>query len=559
MEWLNSVLFDHSVIQAVVVISTIIAIGLSLGKIGILGVSLGVTFVFFTGIIAGHFGIDIDPRMLGYAESFGLILFVYALGLQVGPSFLASFFKGGLKLNAYAMGVVLVGTAMMLGFYYATDISLPQMTGIFCGAVTNTPALGAAQQTLKQMTPELAATTPDLALGCAVTYPLGVVGVILGLVLLRKLIPSAKAAHAGEADADSTKTYIAGFQIINPAVYNKTVQEVASIIPNKFVISRVWHDGKVLIPTSETVLRQNERILVITTEADVKTLTALFGEQVSDDWNKEDIDWNALDSLLISQHIMVTRNEVNGKKISQLRLRNKYGVNITRVYRSGINLLATPELTLQIGDRVTVVGERSSIAEVEKILGNTVKRLTEPNLVAIFIGITLGLIVGSIPFAIPGIALPVKLGLAGGPIVVGILMGAFGPRLHIITYTTRSANLMLRGIGLAMYLACLGLDAGAHFFETVFRAEGLLWLGVGFALTVLPVLIVGAYAMLVRRMSFPVVSGMLCGSMANPMALNYANSAVDGDQPSVSYATVYPLCMFARVIIAQIILLVFLS
>jgi AspT/YidE/YbjL antiporter-like protein len=559
MEWLNSILFDHSVIQAVIMISTIIAIGLSLGKIKILGVSLGVTFVFFAGIIAGHFGLSIDPKMLGYAESFGLILFVYALGLQVGPSFLASFFKGGIKLNAYAMAVVLTGTAMMIGFYLLTDISLPQLTGIFCGAVTNTPALGAAQQTLKQLSPELAASTPDLALGCAVTYPLGVVGVILGLIVLRKLIPSGKTTQQGEADADSTKTYIAGFQIINPAVYNKTVQEVASLVPNKFVISRVWHDGKVVIPTSQTMLTQNERILVITTEADVKTLTALFGEQVSDDWNKEDIDWNALDSLLISQHIMVTRNEVNGKKISQLRLRNKYGVNITRVYRSGINLLATPDLTLQIGDRVTVVGERKSIIEVEKILGNTVKRLTEPNLVAIFIGITLGLILGSIPFSVPGVTLPVKLGLAGGPIVVGILMGAFGPRFHIITYTTRSANLMLRGIGLAMYLACLGLDAGAHFFETVFRAEGLLWLGIGFVLTVVPVLLVGAYAMLVNKMSFPVVSGMLCGSMANPMALNYANSAVDGDQPSVSYATVYPLCMFARVIIAQLILLAFLA
>ncbi|MGL4293111.1 MAG: putative transporter, partial [Bacteroidales bacterium] len=483
------------------------------------------------------------------------ILFVYALGLQVGPSFFASFFKGGIKLNGLAMAVVGLGTAMMLAFYFLTDISLPEMTGIFCGAITNTPALGAAQQTLKQIAQDSTLAQPDLALGCAVTYPLGVVGVILGLIFLRRFASNELPASADENK--SSKTYIAGFQIINPAIYDKTVREVASFIPNKFVISRVWKDGKVIIPTSETILTPNERILVITTEGDVRALTALFGEQVSDDWNKEDIDWNALDSQLISQRILVTQSEFNGKKISQLRLRNKYGVNITRVFRSGMNLLATPELTLQLGDRLNVVGEKSSIQEVEKLLGNRMKRLHEPNLVAIFIGITLGLILGSIPFSVPGISLPVKLGLAGGPIVIGILMGAFGPRFHIVTYTTQSANLMLRGYGISMYLACLGLDAGAHFFETVFRTEGLIWVLIGFVLTVVPVILVGFYAIKINKIDYPTVSGMLCGSMANPMALNYANSQVEGDQPSVSYATVYPLCMFARVIIAQLILLIF--
>lgn len=558
MEWLDSLLFQHSVIQAVVVLSTIVALGLSLGKVKLLGISLGVTFVFFVGILAGHLGLSIDPQMLSYAESLGLILFVYALGLQVGPSFFASFFKGGIKLNAFAMAVVALGTAMMLGFYFLTDITLPEMTGIFCGAITNTPALGAAQQTLKQMSLDNPMGQPDLALGCAVTYPLGVVGVILGLIFLRRFVSGGTINDVAPDHNKSTKTYIAGFQIINPAIYNKSVQEIASFIPNKFIISRVWQDGKVIIPTSQTILTEGERILVIATEGDIRALTALFGEQVSDDWNKDDIDWNALDSQLVSQRILVTQTEINGKKISQLRLRNKYGVNITRIFRSGMNLLATPELTLQLGDRLTVVGEKNSIQEVEKLLGNRVKRLNEPNLVAIFIGITFGLILGSIPFSIPGISLPVKLGLAGGPIVMGILMGAFGPRLHIVTYTTQSANLMLRGIGISMYLACLGLDAGAHFFETVFRTEGLIWVIIGFVLTVFPVVVVGLYALKINKMDYPTVCGMLCGSMANPMALNYANSTVDGDQPSVSYATVYPLCMFARVIIAQIILLIFL-
>ncbi|MDO5570038.1 MAG: putative transporter [Bacteroidales bacterium] len=557
MEWFNDLFLSHSVIQAVVVLSTIIALGLSLGKIKIFGVSLGITFVFFVGILAGHFDFSINPQMLQYAESLGLILFVYALGLQVGPSFIASFLKGGFKLNMLAMAVVVIGTAMMLGFYFFTDISLPEMTGIFCGAITNTPALGAAQQTLKQLATDSALSQPDLALGCAVTYPLGVVGVILGLIILKKFGDNKTVSNF--ANNKSSKTYIAGFQIINPAIYNKTIKEVASLIPNKFVISRVWQDGKVIIPNSATVLSQGERILVIATEGDIRSLTALFGEQVRDDWNKEDIDWNAIDSQLISQRILVTQSEINGKKISQLRLRNKFGVNITRVFRSGMTLLASPELTLQLGDRLTVVGEKDSILQVEKLLGNTVKRLNEPNLVAIFIGITLGLVFGSIPFTIPGISLPVKLGLAGGPIVVGILMGAFGPRFHIVTYTTQSANLMLRGVGISMYLACLGLDAGTHFFETVFRTQGLLWIAIGFVLTVAPVIIVGIYALKINKMDFSTVSGMLCGSMANPMALNYANTTVDGDQPSVSYATVYPLCMFMRVIIAQLILLIFMN
>lgn len=553
MEWLNSLFIEQTALQAVVIISLISAIGLGLGKIHIMGVSLGVTVVFFAGILAGHFGLSVDPQMLNYAESFGLILFVYALGLQVGPGFFSSFRKGGVELNMLALGVVLLGTAMTVVFHTMTGVSLPDMVGILCGATTNTPALGAAQQTLKQM--GMDSNSP--ALSCAVSYPLGVIGVILGIIFVRKLFVKKSDLEIKEKD-DNNKTYIAAFQVHNPGIFDKSIKDIAHISHHKFIISRLWRDGNVSIPTSEKVLKEGDRLLVITSEKDALALTVLFGEQENTDWNKEDIDWNAIDSQLVSQRIVVTRSEINGKKLGSLRLRNHYGINISRVYRSGVQLLATPELTLQMGDRLTVVGEPAAIHNVEKVLGNAVKSLKEPNLITIFIGIILGLALGAIPISFPGISAPVKLGLAGGPIVVGILIGTFGPRLHMVTYTTRSANLMLRALGLSMYLACLGLDAGKHFFETVFRPEGLLWIGLGFAITLIPVLIMAIIAFKIMKVDFGSVSGMICGSMANPMALTYVNDTIPGDNPSVSYATVYPLCMFLRVIIAQVILMFFL-
>lgn len=553
MEWLNSLFIEQTALQAVVIISLISAIGLGLGKIHIMGVSLGVTVVFFAGILAGHFGLSVDPQMLNYAESFGLILFVYALGLQVGPGFFSSFRKGGVELNMLALGVVLLGTAMTVVFHTMTGVSLPDMVGILCGATTNTPALGAAQQTLKQM--GMDSNSP--ALSCAVSYPLGVIGVILGIIFVRKLFVKKSDLEIKEKD-DNNKTYIAAFQVHNPGIFDKSIKDIARISHHKFIISRLWRDGNVSIPTSEKVLKEGDRLLVITSEKDALALTVLFGEQENTDWNKEDIDWNAIDSQLVSQRIVVTRSEINGKKLGSLRLRNHYGINISRVYRSGVQLLATPELTLQMGDRLTVVGEAAAIHNVEKVLGNAVKSLKEPNLITIFIGIILGLALGAIPISFPGISAPVKLGLAGGPIVVGILIGTFGPRLHMVTYTTRSANLMLRALGLSMYLACLGLDAGKHFFETVFRPEGLLWIGLGFAITLIPVLIMAIIAFKIMKVDFGSVSGMICGSMANPMALTYVNDTIPGDNPSVSYATVYPLCMFLRVIIAQVILMFFL-
>lgn len=553
MEWLTNLFFEHSALQAVIILSLITAIGLGFGKLHLFGVSLGVTFVFFVGIMAGHLGFSIDPQMLIYAESFGLVLFVYSLGLQVGPGFFSSFHKGGYKLNMLGLGVILIGTAMAVIISKTASIPLSDMAGILCGATTNTPALGAAQQTLKQM----GEPTSGAALSCAITYPLGVVGVILAIIVLKKLVVKTKDMESHEHD-DSNHTYIATFQVHNPAIFNKSVQDIAKLSYPKFVISRLWRDGNVSIPTSEKILKENDRVLVITTEKDAPTLTILFGEQENRDWNKEDIDWNAIDSQLISKHVIITRPEINGKKLGSLRLRNSYGINISRVTRSGVQLLATPGLVLQLGDRLTVVGEAAAIQNVEKVLGNTVKTLKDPNMASIFIGIVVGLIIGSIPVWIPGISSPVKLGLAGGPIIIGILIGAYGPRLHLVTYTTRSANLMLRGIGLSLYLACLGLDAGSHFFETVMRPEGALWIGIGFAITFIPVVIMAIVALRIFNLDFGSTCGMLCGSMANPMALNYANDIIPNDNPAVSYATVYPLGMFTRVIMIQIILMLFL-
>jgi AspT/YidE/YbjL antiporter-like protein len=548
----HDLFIEHTALQAVVLLSLISAIGLGLGKIRFFGVSLGVTFIFFAGIMAGHFGLSIDAQMLNYAESFGLIIFVYALGLQVGPGFFGSFRAGGVQLNLLALAVVLTGTLMAVAGSFGLNIPLPDMVGILCGATTNTPALGAAQQTLKQM--NLDAASP--ALGCAVAYPMGVIGVILGILLIRKLFAKPTDLVCAEKE-NKNKPFVAAFQVHNPAVFGKTIREVAATSTFKFVVSRLWRDGRVSIPTSESVIRQGDRLLVITSERQVAALTLLFGEQEEKDWNSEDIDWNAIDSQLVSKRIVITRPELNGKKLGSLHLRNTFGINVSRVYRSGVELLATADLTLQMGDRLTVIGEATAIENVAQVLGNAVTDLEAPNLVAVFVGIVLGLALGAVPFAIPGVSMPVKLGLAGGPIIVGILIGTFGPRMHMVTYTTRSANLMLRSLGLSLYLACLGLDAGEHFFETVFRPEGLLWIAVGCVLTIVPVLVVGSFAFKRLKVDFGTTIGMLCGSMANPMALTYANDTVAGDTPSVSYATVYPLCMFLRVVIAQLLLIVF--
>ena len=555
MNWLQEAFLEPTMVQAVIIISLVSALGLYLGRIKIFGISLGITFVFFAGIFAGHLGIVVNKDMLYFAQSFGLILFVYALGLQVGPGFFSSLKKGGVAMNMMGLGVILLGLIMTVSLHWVTGVSLSNMVGLLCGAVTNTPALGAAQQALLQIDPANTKGVTDMALACAVAYPLGVVGVILAIIILRALFADKKQKDLKEQR--DTTTYVAEFHVSNPAIYEKSIKDVMKLTDKHFVISRVWRNGKVSIPTSDTLLHEHDHLLIISVKSDVENIKVLFGEQENVDWNKADIDWNAIDSQLISRRIAVTRNRVNGVKLGSLRLRNLYGINITRVNRAGIDLLASPDLRLQIGDRLTIVGEANSVNTVGKILGDEIKRLNNPNLLAVFIGISLGMLLGALPITLPGMSTPVKLGIAGGPIIVGILMGAFGPRFHLTTYTTMSANLMLRQLGIIIYLAGLGIDSGVHFFETFFRAEGLLWIGLGFLLTIVPVLIVGFIASQFFKLDYAHNVGMLCGSMANPMALSYANTTVDGDEPSVSYATVYPLSMFIRVISAQLVLMLF--
>lgn len=550
---LDTLFHTHSALQAVIVISLICAVGLFFGKVKMWGVSLGVTFVFFAGIIAGHFGLTIDEQMLQFAESFGLALFVYSLGVQVGPGFVSTFRSGGIRLNMLAMAVVLIGTAMALLFSAVLDIPLPDMVGVLCGATTNTPALGASQQTLSQLGMESSAP----ALGCAITYPLGVVGVILAILVMNKLwvrptdIASPNAEHVNN-------TFIATLHVQNPGVFGRDLHTLSELIHTPFVISRLWRDGKVLLPTNETTLQEGDRVLLISERKDIDTIEAMIGRRESIDWNKDNVDWNSLDSQLISRQIIITKPEINGRHLGSLRLRNSYGINISRIYRGGITLLATPDLVLQMGDCVVVVGDQRAVMKVEKVLGNAEKELNEPNMTSIYIGLAVGLILGVIPISIPGISASVKLGLAGGPIIVGILMGIYGPRMRLITYATRSANLMLRAFGLSLYLACLGLSSGGDFFSTAISPTGALWVGLGFLITIIPIIAVGLAAMRWWNIDFGSACGMLCGSMANPMALNYANDTIPGEHASVAYAAVYPLSMFARVLIAQMILMIFL-
>ena len=471
----------------------------------------------------------------------------------MGPGFFATFKKGGVKLNISAIALMVAGTVMMLAIHWVSEISLGDCMGLFSGAVTNTPMLGAAQQALLQVHPDSIGQANNMAMACAIGYPFGLVGMILCVVIL-------KAAFGGKGtrkpDASSDNTYVTEYQVVNPAIFGKSIKEIRQLSGCQMVISRIWKDGKVIIPTSETVIEENEHILLTSAKKDVESIRTIFGHKENIDWNKKDIDWNSIDNQLISARVLVTKPEINGVKLGSLRLRNSYGINITRVNRAGIDLFASPSLRLQLGDKLTIVGERRAIDNVSPILGNEAKRLNTPNLFAIFVGIVLGLLLGSVPVTIPGMSTPMKLGIAGGPIIVGLIMGAFGPRLHLATYTTRSANLMLQQIGLTIYLAGLGLSAGAGFFETVFTAEGLKWVAISIILAIVPMFIVGVLTARFSRTAYAKNVGMLCGSMANPIALNYANTTVEGDEPSVAYATVYPACMFLRVFSAQIIMII---
>jgi AspT/YidE/YbjL antiporter-like protein len=553
MNWFNELFTQHTFIQAVMIMSIICAAGLALGKIKIKGISLGVTFVFFAGIIAGHFGVKIDPSMQELAMNFGLILYIYALGVQVGPGFFSSFKQGGIKLNLLSIGLLLIGSLMAALVHWTTDTSAGDTVGLLAGAVTNTPMLGAGQQALMQIDPSNQQAANDMAMACAVAYPFGLIGMIISVLILKKIFAPKEFKKSETKSSDNT--YVAEYQISNPAIFGKTIMEIRQNADCQFVISRVWKNETLIIPTSETVLEENEHVLVTSAKKDVGRIKTLFGQKENIDWNKKDIDWNAIDSQLVSKKVLVTKSRLNGVKLGDLRLRNSYGINITRVNRAGIDLLPNRNLRLQLGDKLIVVGDARAVERVSAILGNEAKTLKNPNLLSIFIGIVLGLILGSIPIAIPGMSMPIKLGIAGGPMIVGILMGAFGPRFHIPTYTTRSANLMLRQLGLTIYLAGLGLSAGAGFFDTVFTAEGLKWVLISIMLAVVPVLVMGFIAAKIFKTSYADNAGMLCGGMANPFALDFAGTGSDGDDPAVAYATVYPANIFLRVISAQLIIL----
>ena len=550
MEWINELFNTHSALQTLVLLSLIIAVGLALGRIRVKGISLGVAFVFFVGILAGHFNLSADHGMLDFAETFGLSLFVYTLGLYVGPNFFGLMRHEGIASNLWGLGVIAIGTLMALVLCAVLPVSLPDMVGILCGATTNTPALGAAQQALETA----GKPSGGAALGCAVTYPLGVVGVIVAMILIRKFFVK-PADLQPRVRMEEDNTYVAQFVVVNPALDGKTLAQVAQKSHIKFIVSRIWRGGEVIMPLASTQLRINDNVLVVTMADEIPSVEILFGKKIETDWNKKKIDWNAIDAHVESRVIVISRRVLNGKHLGQLHLRDTYGVNVSRIQRGDIKLLATDDIRLQYGDRLTVVGAPEDINHVEGFLGNAAQTLNEPNLAAIFLGILLGLAIGTIPISLPGMSAPVKLGIAGGPIVVGILVGSLGSRAHFISYTTPSASLMLRKLGLSLYLACLGIEAGYQFFDTVVRPEGLMWVGIGFALTVVPVLVIGVAALLTHKYDFGTICGILCGSMANPMALSYANDTLKGDSASISYTSVYPLGMFVRVVIAQVLIM----
>lgn len=552
MDWINGLFNIHSALQGVIIVSLVCAAGLALGKIKFGGVSLGVAFVFFIGIAVGNFGFNMDAQMLNYCETFGLVLFVYTLGLHVGPNFFSSLLHEGKALNMWSLAVILLGTVMAVALTYALNVPMSDMVGILSGATTNTPALGAAQQALEHM----GVNSSRAALATAVTYPLGVVGVIFAMILLRKFFVKPDDLELKGTDEEN-HTYVGQYVVVNPAIIGKTIAEISQDTHTKFIISRIWRDEEVILPQGSTVLENHDNLLVIANKDDVASMEILFGQTVRRDWNKEQIDWNKIDSNVESRIIVLTKSELNGKLLGQLRLRDMYNVNVSRVVRGDIKLLATEDLRLRYGDHLTIVGTPRDIDHAEHFLGNSVKTLNEPNLGNIFLGMILGLAIGTIPINLPGMESPIRLGIAGGPIIMGILVGTFAPRFHMVSYTTRSASLMLRKLGLSLYLACIGLDAGRGFLDTVFRPEGLMWVGLGFLLTVLPIFIIALIALRTKKYDFGSICGILCGAMANPMALVYANDTTKSETSNISYATVYPLGMFIRVIIAQVLVMFF--
>lgn len=557
MNWINDLLWGEGIGHSILLLSFVIAAGIQLGKIKVFGVSLGITLVLFVGIILGHFGFTINHNVIHFFKEFGLILFVYSVGMQVGPGFFSSFKQGGITLNMLACGIVFLGVLTAVILHYATGIPMPTMVGILSGAVTNTPGLGAAQQAFSDMH---GVSDNTIALGYAVAYPLGVIGIILSIILIKYIfrvsfdkeneqLNSEDSSHTNEAKPIS-------LIVKNPAIFNKTVAELSNLLEHRdFVISRVWRDSnkQIEIASANTVLQENDKVFVITTETDAETIKTFIGEEI----DMERKQWIRMESQFINRRILITKPELNGKRLEQLKLRKLYGINITRINRAGVDLVAKPGLTLQVGDRVNVVGTETAVSNVEKVLGNSMKRLNEPNLITIFVGIALGIVLGSIPISFPGIPQPVKLGLAGGPLVVAILISRFGYHYKLITYTTQSANLMLREIGITLFLACVGISAGDGFVDTIVNNGGFAWIGYGFIITFVPLMIIGCIGRYFCKVNYFTLMGLIAGSTTDPPALAYSNATAGNDAPSVGYATVYPLTMFLRVLTAQLLILFF--
>lgn len=547
----NSAFWGGGVAHSVLILALVISLGVALGKLKIAGVKLGVTWILFVGIAFSHFGMTLNEHLLHFLKEFGLILFVYSIGLQVGPSFFSSFKKGGIQLNMFATGIVLLGVLITYVIYLITGLPITTMVGILSGAVTNTPGLGAAQQAYSDMT---GIDSPDIATGYAVAYPLGVLGIILSMIVIR-WVCKVRFEEENKAmtvqQSESKEAVRISVEVKNPFIAGKTVLQIKRLINRQFVISRVLHpDGHIDIVNAKTTLAMGDRVLIVTTTHDMDLLVDLLGEKI--DMEKE--EWEKLDNQLISRRIMITKSKLNGQHIGSLRLQS-YGVNVTRVNRAGVDLIPNHNLQLQMGDRLTVVGSESAINAVSKVLGNSMRRLNEPNLIPIFVGIFLGVVLGSVPIMFPGIPQPVKLGLAGGPLVVSILISRFGPHYKLVTYTTMSANLMLREVGIALFLACVGLGAGEGFVHTVLYENGYHWIGYGFIITVLPLLIIGLIARKFFKLNYFTLMGVAAGAMTDPPALAYSNGVAGNDMPSVGYATVYPLTMFLRILTAQLLIL----
>ena len=544
-------LWGGGVAHSVLILSLVIAFGIMLGKVKIAGISLGVTWILFVGIVFGHFNLSLNEHLLHFLKEFGLILFVYSIGLQVGPGFFSAFKKGGFTLNILAVTSVSLSVAVAIVLYLVTDTPITTIVGILSGAVTNTPGLGAAQQANSDLN---GIDAPEIAMGYAVAYPLGVIGAILALQSLKYILKINTTTEEAEAEKgmghlQELTVRPVSLEIINKAIDNKTIKDIHPLVNRKFVISRIRDQyGKQELVNSDTELHLGDQILVISNPKDIEAITVFFGKQI-------DVKWEDEDSNLVSRRILITKPELNGKTLSQLRIRRNFGASITRVNRSGVDLVAAPNLQLQMGDRVTVVGSELAVSHAEKILGNSLKRLNHPNLIPIFIGIALGCILGSIPFMLPGIPQPLKLGLAGGPLIISILISRFGPHYKLITYTTMSANLMVREIGISLFLACVGLGAGKGFIETIVNEGGYMWIGYGAIITMFPLLLTGLIGRYGCKLNYYTLIGILSGANTNPPALAYSNEQTSCDAPAVGYATVYPLAMFLRVLSAQLLIL----